>query len=56
MSQLLKPRFFCPSQSALHSYKRHTDGLMSLDQLRQAAFIQWGVVREIQVKLRAVKG
>jgi len=51
MSQLLKPRFFCPSQSALHSYKRHTDGLMSLDQLHQAAFIQWGVVREIRVRL-----
>ena len=28
---------------------------MSIEQLREAALIHWGVVREIQVKLRAVK-
>jgi hypothetical protein len=36
-------------------YKRHTDGLMSMEQLREAALMHWGVVREIQVRLRAVK-
>jgi hypothetical protein len=36
-------------------YKRHTDGLMSIEQLREAALMHWGVVREIQVKLRALK-
>jgi hypothetical protein len=30
-------------------YKRHTDGLMRIEQLREAASMHWGVVREIQV-------
>jgi hypothetical protein len=28
---------------------------MNIEQLREAALMHWGVVREIQVKLRAVK-
>jgi hypothetical protein len=36
-------------------YRRHTEGLLSMDQLREAALTHWGVVRELQVRLRAVK-
>lgn len=37
-------------------WQRHAAGEITRDQLRQAADSQWNVVRELQVKLRAVKG
>jgi len=36
-------------------YKRHTDGLMSIEQLREAAALYWGVVAEVRVRLRPIK-